>query len=48
MKSTNINNPFRKVFSSSTNNQHYLSKKNLINKEDVYRKFFSNQEIKNV
>lgn len=47
MKSTNINNPFRKVYPSSTNNQRYLSKKsNIINKEVVSHKFYSNQEIK--
>ena len=28
MKSKNINNPLRKVFASSNNNQYYLSKKN--------------------
>ena len=39
MKSTN--DPFKRMFASSTNNQHYLSKKNLAS-----HKFFSNQEIK--
>ena len=47
MKSTNINDPFHKVYPNSSNNQHYLSKKsNIINKELVSHKYFSNQEIK--
>ena len=40
MKSTSVNDPLKKMFASSTNNQHYLSKKN------ISHKFFSNQEIK--
>ena len=39
MKSTN--DPFKRMFASFTNNQHYLSKTNLAS-----HKFFSNQEIK--
>ena len=44
MKSTN--DPFKRMFASSTNNQHYLSKKNITSKKVVSHKFFSNQEIK--
>ena len=46
MESTNVNDPFRKVYQSSTNNPHYLRIQNMINKEIVSHKFFSNQEIK--
>ena len=46
MKSTNVNDPFRKVYPSSTINPNYLRKQNMINNEIVSHKFFSNQEIK--
>ena len=46
MKSTSVNDPLKKMFASSTNNQHYLSKKNITSKKVVSQKFFSNQEIK--
>jgi hypothetical protein len=46
MKSTSVNDLFKRMFASSTNNQHYLSKKNITSKKVVSHKFFSNQEIK--
>ena len=45
-KMRSVKSPFKKMFASPTNNQHYLSKKNISSKKVVSFKFFSNQEIK--